>query len=109
MMSCTLVEIEDAQFAVEVVSLKDVEQCDRLGTTQASTPVVQGGQERDPLEIGQSLLARAKTNASRMGGDTVVAQGPVLNGRQTFVVFVCGAQQRDDPVPAVGLEIEKAI
>lgn len=97
---CTWVDVDDEAAAVELVTLDRVGNCDRIGTTEATTKPAIGPMKRSKDKVEAELLTLARNSAAKMGGDTVVAQGPVSDGSRTFVVYFCdtaGRQARQTP------------
>ncbi|MCB1692273.1 MAG: DUF4156 domain-containing protein [Pseudomonadales bacterium] len=87
--ACTWVPLEDEAVAVALRTESEVTDCKRLGTTDATTREKLGVVERSEQKVATELLTLAKNSAASMGGDTIVEQGPMEHGEQTFVVYRC--------------------
>jgi hypothetical protein len=78
----------------EKVSLADtaaqVQQCSRVGRANVQTLgkilVVERGGQR----LQDELLSLARNEAADLGGDTVVPESLIADGKQTFGVYRCG-------------------
>ena len=67
----------------------DVADCRRMGTSSASAlnnigPVQRGGER-----LQEELVTLARNEAADMGGNRIVAESTIIDGRQTFGVFSC--------------------
>jgi hypothetical protein len=72
------------------LSLDDVAACARVGAATATTADrVLGLPRVNDVVVGE-LTALAQNRAAEMGGDTVVADGSVSHGTQSFSVYRCG-------------------
>jgi hypothetical protein len=47
------------------------------------------GVERKPTKVANELATLARNEGALLGGDTVVAEGSVAEGRQVFGVYDC--------------------
>ena len=85
------VKPNDAGARVRVaLSQDDVAACERVGdATATTTDRVLGVPRVKDVVVGE-LTALAQNRAAEMGGDTVVAEGPVSHGTQRFAVYRCG-------------------
>ncbi|MDZ7686464.1 MAG: DUF4156 domain-containing protein [Gammaproteobacteria bacterium] len=90
---CTWVDVDEEATRVRLVTLEEVEDCERLGTTNTTTKADVGPLKRKKEKIAAELLALAQNSAANMGGDTLVAQGPITNGARSYTVYRCGAGQ----------------
>jgi len=84
---CTWAKRTDAGAQVRVAEPNDVAACERIGTATATTKVFGRHENRVKLEL-ENL---ASNRAADIGGDTIVAEGPPQEGRQTFIVYRCGS------------------
>ena len=90
---CAWVEISEEGRAVQAVTPDKTAGCEFLGKTNASTKdrVVF---ERSQSNVASELEVLARNSAARMGGDTVTAVGPVVEGRREFHVYRCAGRDR---------------
>jgi hypothetical protein len=74
---------------VRLANAGEVGNCRRLGRTQAQTMsrvvVVERGSER----VQEELSRLARNEAGSMGGNTIVPESVIDEGRQTFGVYSC--------------------
>ncbi|HJN95154.1 MAG: hypothetical protein CMQ15_17915 [Gammaproteobacteria bacterium] len=74
---------------VQLANAAEVGNCRRLGRTQAQTMsrvvVVERGGER----MQEELTRLARNEAGSMGGNTIVPESVIDEGRQTFGVYSC--------------------
>lgn len=86
---CTWVKLTEQGEKVYVVKANEVDNCKRLGTTEASGKDRVGFMERNEAKVAKELETLARNSAARTGGDTIVADGPVEEGRQIFIIYDC--------------------
>jgi len=74
---------------VRLLTQSQVTNCQRIGTTTSTTTsrvvVVPRGSETVQTE----LVDLARNEAGLMGGNAIVADGTVVDGRQRFIVYDC--------------------
>ena len=85
---CTWIKLTDAGAAVAQGSSAQVADCTLVGTVSSST------QDRVLLKRGrgkvaEELIVLARNEAATLGGDTIVPDGPMVDGRQDFRVYRC--------------------
>lgn len=88
--ACTWVKPTPAGEGVQVVTADAVAACERKGKVTVSLKSRVAGVERKPTKVANELATLARNEGALLGGDTVVAEGPVSEGRQVFGVYVCG-------------------
>ena len=74
---------------VRVLDADEVATCKELGATNVSLLDKIVGINRNAEKVQKELETLARTSAARMGGDTVVADSPVQDGQQRFIVYKC--------------------
>lgn len=84
--------IEPTKEAQEVILVKDfnVKDCLKLGTTDVTVTYKVGIIIREDEAVTEDLVVAAKNHAAEMGGDSIVARGPVVEGKMTFDIYKCG-------------------
>lgn len=87
--ACTWVELKPGAESVELRSAASVQDCERLGQTSTSVRERVGAFQRSPGKVEEELANLARNSAFELGGDTIVADGPVSDGEQHFVVYRC--------------------
>ncbi|MFQ5560202.1 MAG: DUF4156 domain-containing protein [Nitrospinota bacterium] len=91
--SCTWVRLERGADRVNVIDAKDVSSCKKNGETSVKVVGKVLGIKRNEKKVKQELTILAKNSASDMGGDSILATGPVKTGRQKFFVYNCNEQK----------------
>ena len=87
--SCTWVRVTPEGQGVRLLNQSQVVACQRIGTTTSTTTsrvtVIPRGSETVQTE----LVDLARNEAGLMGGNAIVADGTVVDGRQRFIVYDC--------------------
>lgn len=91
--ACTWVKPTPEGEVVRVAGASAVASCTRLGAVKVSLKHKLGRVERKSGKVATELQTLARNEAAVMGGDVVVAQSPVTEGRQEFGVYDCRAGQ----------------
>ena len=87
--SCTWVKTTPEGAAVRVVQASAVVGCVKKGQVAASLKSRIAGFERKPGKVATELETLARNEGALMGGDTVVAESPIKDGRQEWGVYLC--------------------
>lgn len=87
--ACTWVKTTPEGAAVRVASADSVGNCERKGKVTVSVKSRVSGVERKPTKVATELATLARNEGALLGGDTVVAEGGVNEGRQVFGVYRC--------------------
>ena len=90
--ACTWVEPVYEAKSIKALSLSEVSQCQRVGRANASVLSKILFVPRNEQKVTQELLALAKNQAVRLGGDALVAEGLPKAGKQSFIVYRCASQ-----------------
>jgi hypothetical protein len=88
--ACTWVKPTPAGELVRVAPASDAANCTRKGKVTVSLKSRVAGVERKPTKVAEELATLARNEGALLGGDTVVVESPVGDGRQTFGVYQCG-------------------
>lgn len=83
------VELEPGAEHVELATADEVADCERVGRATVSVAERVGSFQRSPGKVDEELAVLARNSAPHLGGDTVVADGSVEDGRQHFIVYRC--------------------
>ena len=75
---------------VSLVKLFNVSNCSKLGTTNVSVTHKIGIITRGDETVTEELVIVAKNSAAKRGGDSIVANGPVVEGKMSFDIYKCG-------------------
>jgi hypothetical protein len=76
---------------VRVAAPEQVADCERLGRTSTKVLARVLFVPRSAARVERELARLARNEAAAMGGDTVVPETPVEDGRRSFGVYRCGA------------------
>jgi hypothetical protein len=88
--ACNWLPLTPEGTTVRVVSKDAVTNCDRSGTTNVSVKDRFGPIKRGADIVAEELTTLARNDAPHMGGNTVVAETSIEEGRQTFGIYSCG-------------------
>lgn len=87
---CTWVKLAPGAEGVRVAEPSATAACERVGTTKARTKSSVGIFPRSDEKVATELETLARNDAPELGGNTVVAEGPVdEEGVQRFGVYAC--------------------
>lgn len=87
--ACTWVKATDAGAEVVVADGSGVNNCERKGEVESALKSRVGAFERNATKVAGELETLARNEAAKMGGDTIVAESNVRDGKQTFGVYRC--------------------
>lgn len=87
--ACTWVEPTSESSEVTLVKSFNVKSCKKLGTTNATVTHKVGPVTRDADTVTEELITLAKNRAAKMGGDSIVAQQPAVDGSMSFDIYKC--------------------
>ena len=87
---CTWVALAPDAESVRIGSGDALDGCTQVGTTKARTKVRVGIFARGEAKVAEELATLARNDAPELGGNTVVAEGPVsADGVQRFTIYDC--------------------
>lgn len=89
--ACAWIEVSNESRKVTLVKSFHVKDCVKLGTTDASVTHKIGIIIRADEAVTDDLVKVAKNRAAEMGGDSIVAKGPAVEGKMSFNVYRCGS------------------
>lgn len=89
--ACTWVEPTKESSDVTLVKSFNVNDCKKLGSTNVTTTQKIGIITRGDDAVMEELITLAKNRAAKMGGDSVVAQEPAVDGSMSFDIFKCAS------------------
>ncbi len=87
--ACTFVDLSVEGEKVRVLDADEVSKCKLLGRTNANTKAKVAGVPRHENAINHELIALARNAAAELGGDTIVAEGPAVEGKRAFQIYRC--------------------
>lgn len=87
--ACTWVELTPEGSTVTLVKAFNVKSCKKLGTTTTTVTNKVGAVARSEDKVMEELITLAKNRAATMGGDSIVAKPPVVDGSMSFEVYKC--------------------
>lgn len=88
--ACTWVKPTAEGESVRVAGAAEVANCERKGKVTVSVKNRVAAVERKPTKVESELATLARNEAPAMGGDTVVAESAVSDGRQVYGIYDCG-------------------
>ena len=88
--ACTWIETTKEGSEVSLVKAFNVKDCLKLGTTNAIVTHKVGIITRENEAVTEELLPVAKNRAAELGGDSIIAKGPVVEGKMSFDIYKCG-------------------
>ncbi len=86
---CTWVKPEAGADEVAVRSAAQVGQCERIGQTTTSVRDRVAAVQRSPGKVEEELETLARNSAAELGGNIIVADGPVRDGQRRFLIYTC--------------------
>ncbi len=87
--ACTWVALTEQGRNVRVVPADAVAACEKLGTASAHTTDRVGAIARSERKVHEELDVIGRNEAAVLGGNTLVPQGPIRDGRRSFEVYRC--------------------
>lgn len=95
---CTWVALAPDAEGVRIGESDALDGCTQVGTTKARTKVRVGIFARSEKKVAEELATLARNDAPELGGNTVVAEGPVsADGVQRFAVYDCPLTSTETP------------
>ena len=89
-LSCSnWVQVTSSGTAVRLLTIQEVEDCDRIGSAGAQTLGSVVGLERGAERLQDELSRIARNEAGDMGGNAIVPESVISDGRQAFGVYLC--------------------
>ncbi len=88
---CTWVPLEEGADSVAVLQPAEVERCEQLARTRATTARRVLFFPRRADKMREELASVARNEAQRSGGDAVAPLGEMEDGVQEFGIYRCGA------------------
>jgi hypothetical protein len=87
---CTWVALAPDADGVRIGASDALDGCRQVGTTKARTKTRVGIFARNEKKVAEELTTLARNDAPELGGNTVVAEGPVsADGVQRFAIYDC--------------------
>ena len=86
---CTYVKTDTAAQGVVLANESRIQNCKRIGTANAKVKADIVGINRKQQKVASELLALARNEAVNLGGNTLVSDSPIEDGRQRFIVYKC--------------------
>ena len=86
---CTWVQPHAGAESIRASNAADVRRCEQIGSTTAQTADTLFIFNRRDVKIRSELVALARNEALKMGGNTIVAASPIREGEQVFNVYRC--------------------
>ncbi len=86
---CAFVKKTQGGKKVRVLTTEEVQTCRKLGRTSTSVLAKVAGVDRPIETVSQELETVGRNSASDMGGDTIVPESDIVDGKRTFGVYKC--------------------
>ena len=86
---CTWVALTAEGETVELVEVSAVSRCERIGRATATTTDEVISVDRGGQRMQNELLILARNEAGAMGGNAIVPETVIQDGRQVFGVYRC--------------------
>ena len=86
---CSWVPLSPEAESVVAVSGDQVAACRKIGESRVSVRDRVAAIQRSPGTVREELEGLARNEAARLGGDRLVALGPVNDGARTYAVYDC--------------------
>jgi len=86
---CAWVDLKPQADKVRILAAQEVGRCRELGRVSTVTAAKVGFIARGKDTVQEEVYRLARNNAADMGGDSVVAIGPLIEGEQAFKVYRC--------------------
>jgi len=86
---CSHVQLESAGEPVRRLGAQEAPSCERIGTTRAQVLSKILFFDRSETKMAEELTLLARNSAGDMGGNAVIAEGDIRDGKQTFGVYRC--------------------
>ena len=90
--ACTWVKLSPEGHDVTVAFEEDVKDCLLKGQTTVNLKSTIVGIDRSRKKVKQELRKLARNSAANIGGNTVVADSEIENGKQTFKIYQCSSK-----------------
>lgn len=89
LLGCANVSSLPGADAVRLIDAAEAQGCQRVGSANAQVADKIAFVERDEKKVAEELLALARNEAVKLGGDSLVIDGPIKFGSRRFVVYRC--------------------
>lgn len=89
LVACTWVKPSAGSDKVAMVKPELAASCKKVGEANASVKHRVGVVERREDKVSKELVTLAKNEAVKLGGNTIVQDGPAFEGVQRFLVYLC--------------------
>ena len=87
--ACAWIETTEEGSEVTLVKEFNVNNCLKLGRSNASVTHKIGVLTRDEEAVLEDLIIVAKNKAAEIGGDSIVAKGNAVEGKMSFDIYKC--------------------
>lgn len=89
LMACNWVQLTDEGKGVRLATAAEVGNCTRVGNTTSTTRSRLWVADRGSEKVQDELITLARNEAAMIGGNVIVANGTIEEGRQHFLVYHC--------------------
>ena len=89
-LSCSnWVQVTSNGASVRLLTMQETTSCERIGSARAQTLGSVVGLERGAERLQDELSRIARNEAGDMGGNAIVPESVISDGRQAFGVYLC--------------------
>jgi hypothetical protein len=88
-LGCSWVQLTAEGERVRLATVSEVGSCSRVGNTTSTTRSRLSVVDRGSEKVQDELITLARNEAGTLGGNTIVPDGTIEEGRQRFVVYRC--------------------
>ncbi|WP_321276384.1 DUF4156 domain-containing protein [Thiomicrorhabdus indica] len=86
---CTWIKEVPESNTVRLMTIGDIQSCEKLGEIKTSVLDKVGFIERDKETVVENLVMLAKNEAVKLGGDTIVPASNLKDGEMRFWLYQC--------------------
>lgn len=87
--ACTWIEPTREGREVALVKSLNANSCSKLGTTNVTVTYKIGILTREDKAVTEELIIAAKNRAAELGGNSIVAKAPAVEGKMSFDIYKC--------------------
>lgn len=86
---CSWVEVNPNASQVKLLTISDIQNCEKLGEIESTVLDKVGFIDRDKEAVVENLVDLARNEAVQMGGNALVPASKVKDGRMRFWLYQC--------------------
>lgn len=86
---CSWVDLDPNAQDVLVLKPDQIKQCEQMRKTTSQVMDKVGFMNRNKKKMAKELATLARNTAAELGGNAIVADSDIENGKQTFIILNC--------------------